>query len=82
MINKKNRKNENVKIILKGMIDKDMYTIDELAEKLSVSRTTITRWFKSNSGIKEEKIIEIEKKLGIKFDKNKMLRDIYGKFYL
>lgn len=77
----KKEKNENIKILLKAMIDKDIYRLQDLADTLEISLQTLYRYMNGKSGIKLEMLNKIEEVLGIKFNKENMVMDIYGKFY-
>lgn len=80
-LNNKSNSN-NVKIILKGMIDKDINSISELADLLYYSRATVIRWLNGQTGVTEENLCKIEKLLDVKLNRDDILRDIYGKYYL
>ena len=75
-------KSYNIKLILKGMIDKDITSYAELGEELNYSLCTIRRWLVGKQGINPETIERIEKLLDIKLLKGEMKRDLKGWYYL
>lgn len=75
-------KSNNIKLILKGMIDKDITSYAELAEKMNYALSTVRRWLVGKQGINPETIERLEKLLDIKLIKEEMKRDLKGWYYL
>lgn len=75
-------KSYNIKLILKGMIDKDITSYEELGEKLNYTLSTVRRWLVGKQGINPETLEKIEQLLDIKLTKGEMKRDLKGWYYL
>lgn len=79
---RKKIKSHNIKLILKGMIDKDIYSYNELGKRLNYSLCTVRRWLVGKQGINPETIERIEQMLDIKLIKGEMRKDLKGWYYL
>lgn len=75
-------KSNNIKLILKGMIDKDIVSYAQLAKKLNYSLCTVRRWLIGMQGINPETLQRIEELLEIKLIKEEMKKDLKGWYYL
>lgn len=75
-------KNNNVKLIFKAMIDKNINSLEELAEMLFYSHTTIKNWFNGNYPVKDYDLKTMEKILNIKLNWNELIKVEDNKYYL
>lgn len=75
-------KSNNIKLILKGMIDKDIVSYAQLATKLNYALSTVRRWLVGKQGINPETLQRIEDLLEIKLIREEMKKDLKGWYYL
>ena len=75
-------KSNNIKLILKGMIDKDIVSYAQLATKMNYTLSTVRRWLAGKQGINPETLQRIEDLLEIKLIREEMKKDLKGWYYL
>lgn len=75
-------RNDNVKILIIGMIRNDIETFEELGRKIKQSSAVIKNWTSGKTGLTSETLEFIESKLDIEFIRSEMRRDLKGKWYL